>query len=153
MAIAYGHWRLEQTQAACPATIDLGHNHFTLWAMELFDFDRQACLSFDPLEGDFGEPGDREIKNYLTVSRKGGPCDWCAATIISGAPIRRRVMHLDGEMRTFRYCIDCCRAMARSNSDDYDEAERGCDEIEDRCDQHKPLPSRDPHEAISLPSE
>lgn len=81
------------------------------------DFDEPDCLACDPFEGDFGEPGDRTLKDKIATARKPGPCHLCGLEIQKGERIRTRTDIFEGEIMSFRWCSKCCVAMAKSWTD------------------------------------
>ncbi len=84
-------------------------------------FDDAACLSCDPFEGDFGGCGadDGILKDRIVRAAKlhDCKCHLCAGSIQKGERHRYRVEVYDGEMMTFRWCAECCQAMAISGAD------------------------------------
>lgn len=76
------------------------------------------CMSVDPFEGDFGDPGDRVLKDKIGTARKAGECHCCAQQIQPGERVRIRAEISDGQMMSFRWCQKCCVAMASSWRDD-----------------------------------
>lgn len=83
-------------------------------------FDEGDCLALDPFEGDFGTPGDRVLSDRIVKAAKPhlGICHDCAGDIQRGERHRSRVDIADGEFFTFRWCGECCVAMAKSWEDD-----------------------------------
>jgi hypothetical protein len=84
---------------------------------KLTEKQEKDCLNYNPFEGDFGDPGDREFLDKIAVARKSGPCQDCYCEIKPGETIRRKVSLIDGDMRTYRWCFLCCEAMAKSWKD------------------------------------
>lgn len=80
-------------------------------------FDEPECLAYNPFEGDFGEPGDRTLKDKIVTARKPGPCHICGSEIKPGERVRSRVDVCGGELMSFRWCQECCVAMASSWDD------------------------------------
>lgn len=76
------------------------------------------CLACNPFEGDFGEPGDRTLKNTIGKVRKDHKCSLCLGVIKKGDAIRIQTEVFDGEITTYRWCPECCLAMAKSWTDD-----------------------------------
>jgi ribosomal protein L24E len=91
---------------------------------KLTDEQKCAALSYDPFAGDFGEVGDRVLKNKIVTARKGGECHICGQPIEPGTEIRVMSEISDGEMMSFRFCHLCCVAMAASWTDSGKEIER-----------------------------
>ena len=81
------------------------------------NFDEPDCLACDPFEGDFGEPGDRTLKDKIITARKAGPCHLCGQEIQPGERVRSRADIFDGELMSFRWCNLCCVAMGKSWTD------------------------------------
>lgn len=75
-------------------------------------------IACDPFEGDFGEPGDRTLKDKMVNARKTGPCHLCGQQIEPGERVRSRTDVFEGEIMSFRWCNACCHAMALSWTDD-----------------------------------
>lgn len=76
------------------------------------------CLATDPFEGDYGDAGDRTLRDKMVTARKGGICHDCAGEIEPGTRVRSRADIFDGEMMSFRWCETCCRAQALSWEDE-----------------------------------
>ncbi len=74
-------------------------------------------LSCDPFDGDFGEPGDKTFTDKMAIVRKSGECHDCADEIPKGMRVRRRVDASEGQIQTFRWCQECCHAMASTDAD------------------------------------
>lgn len=77
-------------------------------------FDEDDCLAADPFAGDFGQPGDRTLRDKIVTARKPGECQDCGETIQPGQRIRSRTDFFDGMVKSFRWCAKCCEAMALS---------------------------------------
>lgn len=77
------------------------------------------ALKYNPFEGDFGDQGDREMRDGLVKFRKGGQCHICAQEVQPGTTGRSLTMlwRSDG-MMTYRYCAECTQAQADSWTDD-----------------------------------
>lgn len=73
------------------------------------------CRSVNPFEGDFGNPGDRVLKDKFGDARKAGPCNDCAQQIEPGERVRMLSAIFDGDMRSYRWCSLCCQAMAQAH--------------------------------------
>lgn len=74
--------------------------------------DDDAILSFDPW-------GERDatyvvLRNGMVVGRKSYVCDICYGPIAVGERHRAQREADDGKAQTFRFCAECCGAMARS---------------------------------------
>lgn len=80
-------------------------------------FDASACLQVNPFEGDFGEPGDRVLKDKIVTARKGGACGICLQDIVPGERIRVLAAIFSGALMHYRWCSSCCAAMASSWTD------------------------------------
>lgn len=81
-------------------------------------FDEADCMSVNPFEGDFGSPGDRILRDKITIARKTHQCGMCRQQIHPGEKTRVLAAVFDGEMRSYRWCALCCAAMASSWTDD-----------------------------------
>lgn len=81
-------------------------------------FDEQKCLQYNPFEGDFGEPGDRVLKDKICTSRKTGECHNCGTCIQPGERTRRLTAVFGGQLLSYRWCELCCSAMAAWWTDD-----------------------------------
>lgn len=81
-------------------------------------FDEIACLDTDPFYGDFGDPGDRVLQDKIVTTRKPATCDCCRGTTEIGERTRIIKAVFDGQMMSYRYCSECCHAMAIVCSDD-----------------------------------
>lgn len=85
-------------------------------------YNEDDCLACDPFEGDFGGSGDADaiLQDKMVKAAKFHECKChlCAGSIQKGERHRYRVEIYDGEMETFRWCEECCAAMASSGEDD-----------------------------------
>lgn len=89
------------------------------------DFDEDECLRVDPFAGDFGDPGDRVLRNRIVTARKSGPCQDCAQTIVPGERVRSLAAVFDGDVRSYRWCALCCAAMTADDDGEAMEARIG----------------------------
>lgn len=81
-----------------------------------------SALEFDPFEGDFGEPGDRTMKDAMVKARKPHTCAHCCGPIGIGETHRARTDVIAGDIMSWRWCALCCTAMVEQmNGDDDDE--------------------------------
>jgi hypothetical protein len=92
-----------------------------------------SVLSYDPFSGDFSEPGDVLFQDRIVMSRTQYTCCYCHGIISKGTRRRYQALKLDGNVRSYHYCISCCKAMALYWTDD------GL-AIEKRIDLHKNAP-------------
>jgi len=72
----------------------------------------QAVLSYPLFEGDFGESGDRVLRDHLCKAAKEHECYHCGGPIALNERHRVHVGVYGGELKTYRYCSACCDAMA-----------------------------------------
>lgn len=88
--------------------------------MSALPFDEDDCLALNPFEGDFGDGRDRTLSDRIVKAGKDhiGVCHDCAGDVIKGERHRSRVDIADGSFFTFRWCGECCAAMASSWEDD-----------------------------------
>lgn len=72
------------------------------------------CLADDPFAGDYGGAcdGDGVLSDKMVTTRGGGTCHNCAGECEAGTRNRVRVEVYDGELMRFRWCQQCCFAMA-----------------------------------------
>lgn len=77
----------------------------------------QLTLAYNPFEGDFGSPGDCVLRDKIGNARKPGACHVCGCTIQPGTRIRMHAGVYDGQLMSFRWCAECCAAMAAYWSD------------------------------------
>lgn len=80
-------------------------------------FDEKECMACNPFEGDFGD-GEIVLTDKIVTARKGGTCHLCRQEIKPGERIRTRKEAYDGKIDNFRWCSECCSAMAASWTDD-----------------------------------
>ena len=80
-------------------------------------FDEAKVLNTFPFQDDFGCPGDKTLRDKIVTARKGGECHDCGQQIRPGERIRTLTERFDGELGTYRWCSECCAAMARSEVD------------------------------------
>lgn len=69
------------------------------------------CLSDDPFAGDFGD-GEVQISDKMVTNRKGGECHHCAGECVTGTRNRVIVERDDDGLHSYRFCQQCCFAMA-----------------------------------------
>ena len=81
-------------------------------------FDESACLNANPFEGDFGEPGDRILQDKIVTTRKPAQCGCCHGTTEVGERTRSIKAVFDGQLMSYRFCSECCHAMACMWDDD-----------------------------------
>lgn len=74
-------------------------------------------LSYDPFEGDFGGPGDRTLTDKMVTARKARACHLCCQDIKPKMRIRVLSAILDGDLMSFAWCEECCKAMEKSWKD------------------------------------
>lgn len=81
--------------------------------------DLEAALQYNPFEGDFGDVGDRELRDKIVKFRTAGGCHICGLDVKPGTLGRSLTMlwACDREVRTYRYCTECTVAMACSWTD------------------------------------
>lgn len=70
-----------------------------------------TVLDFNPFEGDFGEPGDRTLRDALVQAKKPHECTHCGGPIIVGEKHRSRTDVISGDLMSYRWCSLCCDAM------------------------------------------
>lgn len=83
----------------------------------IMDFNEHDCLSVNPFEGDFGDPSDRVLKDKIVTTRKDNECFLCNNKILKGERSRVLTCIFDGELESYRWCSECCHAMAVSIED------------------------------------
>jgi len=83
--------------------------------------EQSLALMYDPFEGDFGEPDDLLFKDKFVKTRKEHTCFVCESIIPVKTICRSTVWKFSGEIHTYHYCPDCCKAMAMQIKHDYDE--------------------------------
>jgi len=81
--------------------------------------EEQACLDLNPFDGDFGCQGDITFSDRISVARTPAVCRDCAGLIQPREQQRRQEAKFDGQLRVYRWCVQCCRAMALSWDDDF----------------------------------
>lgn len=86
-------------------------------AMERSMFDEAEALRANPFEGDFGDQGDKVLKDYIATARKARPCQDCADQIAPGTRVRLLSGRFDGQLRNYAWCAGCCAAMAAARDD------------------------------------
>lgn len=77
-----------------------------------------AALRFDPWADDMDSDA-RTLADRFVVTRKASQCAVCLEHIPAGERVRaqRQVSHDEGKAMTFRFCVACCEAMARTRLD------------------------------------
>jgi hypothetical protein len=81
-------------------------------------FDESECLQTNPFEGDFGMPGDRNLRDQIVTARKIHECDMCFGKIVIGSRYRTMIEFFEGRMEPYKYCCFCCRAMSKNWTDE-----------------------------------
>lgn len=69
------------------------------------------CLSDDPFAGDFGS-GEISLSDKMVTARKNHTCHCCAGSCEKNTRNRVLVERGDDGIETFRWCQECCFAMA-----------------------------------------
>ena len=69
------------------------------------------ALDFNPFDGDFGEPGDRTLRDAMVKARKRHECTHCGGEIKKGETHRSRTDVICGDLLSYRWCALCCEAM------------------------------------------
>lgn len=80
--------------------------------------EQAAVLGSNPFDGDFGAPDDRILLDRIGIARKAGACSFCETTINPGDQQRRMSAKFDGQLRSYRWCVPCCRNMAGMEDDE-----------------------------------
>jgi hypothetical protein len=77
------------------------------------------ALKYNPFDGDFGDVGDRELRDKIVRFRKARACHCCAQKTKPGTLGRSLVMlwMTDGPM-SYAYCHECTQAQADSWTDE-----------------------------------
>lgn len=88
-------------------------------AERLTSEEEQGCLDLNPFDGDFGAPGDVTFADRICIARTPAVCRDCAGPIHPREQQRRLEAKFDGQLRVYRWCAECCRAMALSWEDDF----------------------------------
>jgi DNA-directed RNA polymerase subunit N (RpoN/RPB10) len=85
--------------------------------------DEAAVLSYEPFYGD--ETDATPLKDKMVTARKSAECHTCGETIQPGWRIRSLTERNNEEktLVTFRFCFECCKAMAISAEDGEDAIE------------------------------
>lgn len=86
----------------------------------------EKALDFDPFEGDFGESSDCTLKDKIVKVRKPHICHICDGAINAEELARNITQVFEGQIGTWYFCHECCKAMAKvfdyeNNDDDEDE--------------------------------
>jgi hypothetical protein len=68
-------------------------------------------LSFNPWCGD--ESDVTTLSDRMVVTRVSSTCAICFGKILPADRVRTKVEKMDGKVKTFRFCVECCAAMAR----------------------------------------
>lgn len=80
-----------------------------------------SALDFDPFEGDFGEQGDRTLKDAMVKARKNYTCAHCCGPIAPSELHRARTDVISGNVMNWRWCAACCSAMVEQMEGDDDD--------------------------------
>lgn len=76
------------------------------------DVDLTLALGTNPFDGDFGEPGDRVLRDDIVNARKAHLCHTPGHSIAKGEQHRVMVERAHNEIRQYRWCGRCTKAMA-----------------------------------------
>lgn len=76
--------------------------------------DEAAILRYHLFQDDFGEPGDRILSDKMVTARKEHTCSECLSTVHPGMRYRHHVGVYNGDLNHYRFCFDCCGAMAQA---------------------------------------
>lgn len=74
------------------------------------------CLRLNPFEGD-RDVTYRVLRDGFVRCRAADDCMTCLGPVAPGMRVRTRVEVYEGKVYTFRFCEECCAAMAVSWSD------------------------------------
>jgi hypothetical protein len=79
----------------------------------------EDCLAYEPFAGD-RDVDVSVIRDGFVTARKPGICNTCSGEIRPGMRVRSRTERDNDEraIGTFRFCPECCDAMAKSWEDD-----------------------------------
>lgn len=91
------------------------------------------ALRFDPFQGEFGDQGDRTLRDRIVKTRKPSECSQCGEAIPVGQTVRSRTDIVDGGMMAWKWCNTCTCLMARCFSRGADAQEAAEKEYEARC--------------------
>ena len=75
------------------------------------------CLALNPFEGD-RDVTYRVLRDGFVRARNRGKCMTCLGPVAPGTRVRARVEIFEGKVHTFRFCEECCAAMAASWGDE-----------------------------------
>jgi hypothetical protein len=80
--------------------------------------DLALALDYNPFDGDFGDVGDRELRDKIVKFRKPRRCHCCGQNVKPGTTGRSLTMLWisDGVM-SYAYCHKCTEAQAESWTD------------------------------------
>lgn len=78
----------------------------------------EAALHYDPFAGDEGYDGDRCLRDGMVRTRATHWCHMCDCGIYRGELTRCAVWIFAGEIVTYRWCSECCEAMAKTVATD-----------------------------------
>jgi hypothetical protein len=88
------------------------------------DADVQAAidkmiLNFDPWAGDMDDDSVT-LRDAFVVARKPAKCAICFDNILVGDRVRSQTQRSEQQRKvmTFKFCVNCCAAMARECADD-----------------------------------
>ena len=79
------------------------------------------CLAYDPFAGDFNSSGDKILSDKIVTIRKQRQCCICSGNVKPKTRARVQKAIIDGDMMTCSMCHGCCKAMARSWTEDYED--------------------------------
>ena len=75
--------------------------------------DERRVLRLDPWDGD-RDSDAKTLRDKFVVTRKASSCAICFGGIVAGERVRAQTQQSDAERKvmTFKFCDECCRAMA-----------------------------------------
>lgn len=98
-------------------------------------FNEAAALSYEPFFGD--DTDVRVLDDKFVTARKSTRCQVCWGQIEPGQRVRARTERNNEERKvmTFRFCPECCEAMAQADDDSGDAIEKRYSMGMDRAEQ------------------
>jgi len=75
-------------------------------------FNEAEALRYPLFQDDFGSRGDKCLSDAIVSCRIECACCECLGAIVTGSRYRKHVGIYDGQLRQFKICEGCCRAMS-----------------------------------------
>ena len=112
------------------------------------DYEKELVLAFDPFEGD-DVGADRRLRDKVVVPRRRHTCFNCSTVGEPGVEERVIVDMFEGELKEYRFCNKCCRALVDDlKAEEDEEFDPSASRYHARFEEH--LKDRDARAAVEM---